>query len=335
MFQFLTNKIKKKLQTWGNKSFSKAGKCTLLKTAAQCVPNFWMYLFQIPNEVCDSIEIIMNGFWWGYGQENRGIGWNSWSKLCVIKEAGGLGFRELKKFNISMLAKQGWRLLTNENPLVTMCMKAKYFPYGDFLTAKLGSNPSYMWRSLLGAHEVVRKGCRKRIVDGTQTDIWKVQWLPCANNGYMTTEMPTQLDGSKVCCLMQVEQKKWDEEVLIDICNARDRKLIKKIPLSIREDEDTWYWLPDEKGHFTVKSCYRVLQGEHEAPYAQLWRKLWGLKLPGRVTHFVWRVCSFCLPTIVRLVAKRVQIDTICQWCRTHHEIDEHVLFECQIAVAV
>lgn len=126
------------------------------------------------------------------------------------KEAGGLSFRELRKFNISMLAKQGWRLLNNDNPLVTACMKAKYFPRGDFLTATLGSNPSYMWRSILAAHEVVKKGCRKRIGDGSQTDIWMVPWLPCAENGYMTTTMPDQLEGKKVCCLMQTEQKKWD-----------------------------------------------------------------------------------------------------------------------------
>ena len=75
VFHFLTHKVKQKLHNWGAKTISKGGKCTLLKTAAQTIPNFWMNLFLIPHEVCESIEVQMNGFWWGHGQNNKGIRW--------------------------------------------------------------------------------------------------------------------------------------------------------------------------------------------------------------------------------------------------------------------
>lgn len=85
----------------------------------------------------------------------------AWDRLCTVKEGGGLGFRRLKDFNVSMLAKQGWRLVTNANPLVAKLMQARYFLDSDFLNAKLDTNSSYMWRSILSAQEVVRQGCRK------------------------------------------------------------------------------------------------------------------------------------------------------------------------------
>lgn len=203
---------------------SKGGKATLLKSAAQTVPNFWMNLFLIPNEVYERIEVLMNGFWWGQGSDNKGIRWKSWDKLCTIKEAGGLGFKSFRNFNIAMLAKQGWRLLNNNNPLVTSCMKAKDFPKGDFLSAKLGANPSYMWRSILASQDIVRKGCRRKIGDGKRKDIWKIPWLPSAENGFMTTIMPGELEGSMVSGLIEIGQKQWDEEVLLDVCNERDKK---------------------------------------------------------------------------------------------------------------
>lgn len=81
----------------------------------------------------------------------------AWERICVTKEDGGLRFRELRKFNIAMLAKQGWRLLNNDNPLVTSLVKARYYPNSDFLNAKLGFNPSYIWRSIIAAQEAVNQ----------------------------------------------------------------------------------------------------------------------------------------------------------------------------------
>lgn len=138
-------------------------------------------------------------------------------------------------------------------------MKARYFLYSDYLNAKLGTNPSYMWRSIYGAKEVVKQGCQRRIKNGESTRVWEVPWLPCLENGCLTTVMPPELKDIKVQSLMEDVKKNWDDEVLRDICNERDRGLIKRVPLPLRNREDSWFWLLDDKGVFTVKSCYRKL----------------------------------------------------------------------------
>lgn len=61
VFGFLVDKIEQKLQAWKMQNISKAGKVTLLKTAAQSIPNFWMSLLLVPVEICTTIEKKMNG----------------------------------------------------------------------------------------------------------------------------------------------------------------------------------------------------------------------------------------------------------------------------------
>ncbi|XP_074336045.1 putative mitochondrial protein AtMg00310 [Apium graveolens] len=101
-----------------------------------------------------------------------------------------------------MLAKQAWRLVNKCNPVVRALMKAIYYPHSEFLNATIGINPSYIWRSIMEAQEVIRQGSRKRIGDGHGTLVWQDPWLPCEHNGFMTTERNPQLEHVTVANLM-------------------------------------------------------------------------------------------------------------------------------------
>ncbi|XP_074346542.1 uncharacterized protein LOC141685332 [Apium graveolens] len=231
---FFFRAVEAEVVNWGNKVISKAGKITLLKAAVQTIPNFWMSLFLIPREIVDRIERKMNAFWWCNIGDTGGIKWLAWDRLCEVKEEGRLGFKKLCEFNVAMLAKQAWRLLKNVNPLVTQLMKARYYPKTDFLDASLGNNPNHAWRSIVEGKVVVNQGCRRHIGDGKDTKVWQVAWLPNTDNGYMTSIMYPELAEVTVDSLMKVEDHTWDAEILDEMCNDRDKKLIYQIPIPIK-----------------------------------------------------------------------------------------------------
>ena len=106
------------------------------------------------------------------------MAWISWEKLCTPKVEGGMGFRDFKAFNLALLAKQGWKILKNQNSLVHRVYKAKYFAKDSFLHAQLGRRPSFAWRSIMATKEVIVKGSRWNIGNGQRVNIWDDQWIP-------------------------------------------------------------------------------------------------------------------------------------------------------------
>lgn len=52
---------------------------------------------------------------------------------------------------------------------------------------------------------------------------------------------------------MTEEGNNWDMEVIEDLFESADCEFIQRIPLSRPVSNDSWYWLVDDKGVFTVK----------------------------------------------------------------------------------
>ena len=78
-----------------------------------------------------------------------------------------MGFRDLRDFNLAMLAKQGWRLIQGYDSLPYRCFKARYFPRTSFLEAKELLGCSYVWRSILAVLPILRLGSCWRVGNGS------------------------------------------------------------------------------------------------------------------------------------------------------------------------
>jgi len=55
------------------------------------------------------IRKIQTQFRWSWGHEDRKIAWIAWDDVCSPKDMGGLGVRDINKFNEAQIAKWKWR----------------------------------------------------------------------------------------------------------------------------------------------------------------------------------------------------------------------------------
>ncbi|XP_074356699.1 putative mitochondrial protein AtMg00310 [Apium graveolens] len=107
------------------------------------------------------MERMLARYWWkSKSKQNSGISWMSWSGLSKHKSVGGISFRDFYDFNLAMLAKQGWRFLSKPDSIASKLFRALYFPEHDFLSANLGYNPSFVWRSIWESIPLLKSGVR-------------------------------------------------------------------------------------------------------------------------------------------------------------------------------
>ncbi|KAF7128149.1 hypothetical protein RHSIM_Rhsim11G0140100 [Rhododendron simsii] len=116
---------------------------------------------------------------------------------------------------------------------------------------------------------------------------------------------------------------------------------IKSTPISWSGGEDKLTWVHSRSGNFTVKSGYHLaFQLTEEKDRGQdssssklnsiLWKKIWNLKSPPRLKHFLWRIIRNAVSTKENLFARKCARSPICGLCGAEIETIEHVLLRCE-----
>jgi hypothetical protein len=100
----------------------------------------------------------------------------SWNQICCPLWAGGLGIRNVQKFNQALLGKWLWRYLTKSEALWYKIIKAKYEEHNGGWCSKEVSGPYgvRLWQHIRRGWDTFAKGVRFEVGLGRH-DIW------CAN----------------------------------------------------------------------------------------------------------------------------------------------------------
>lgn len=106
LFEPMIEGIYSRLNGWKTNQLSMAGRVVIAQSVLCSIP-FVMQTIAIPKGVCEEIEKIVRRFIWG------GMHLVKWDKVTRPKSEGGLGIRNIESMNLALLAKLGWRLLTN------------------------------------------------------------------------------------------------------------------------------------------------------------------------------------------------------------------------------
>ncbi|XP_059663811.1 uncharacterized protein LOC132309531 [Cornus florida] len=287
-------------------------------------------------------------FWWSGEAKSNKIKWISCDTLCKSKNEGGLGFKNVEAFNLALLAKLTWRMETGDDTLRFKSFKSKYFKNCNFVDAPHKSGASWVWKSILSAREIIQKGMRWHIGDGSKVNCWKDNWLPATSN-FSVTSKNLAATFSSVADLINHSSYKWKSDLVSQYFNLRDQSFILQIPLSSIGEANCKIWGPSKDGKFSVKSAYYItlsvffpkprfvpLDGCSFDPVRSgLWNQVWKIRAHQKIKLFLWQ-CNYERIPVNNLFFLRGVFDrSCCLFCELEVETVDHLLCTCPFACMV
>ncbi|KAL5573075.1 hypothetical protein UlMin_022672 [Ulmus minor] len=158
-FNFLVEQLDSKLAGWKARTLSKAKKLILIKLIALAILTYSMQTVKLSSAICSKLDARIRSFWWGPSSNGRKpMCLKAWDALCKPKSLGGLGFRRMRDFNLALLSKWGWNILTVQNSLCLSVLRARYLLHTQFFEASSKAGDSKFWKSILSLKELIREG---------------------------------------------------------------------------------------------------------------------------------------------------------------------------------
>ncbi|KAA3459012.1 reverse transcriptase [Gossypium australe] len=186
--------------------------------------------------------------------------------------------------------------------------------------AKVGSYPSFTWRSICNARELIAEGMVWRVGSREHVNIWNDPWLPGREHNKISGH-DINTKWTTVNQLMEADKYTWNREL-------------------IGKTEDTLVWKYEGSGEYTVKSGYRVLaailgQSKNYSPledvYKVFYKALWSLNIPSKIKIHNWRLFDNMLPHYSNLARRRLSVDSVCPLCKEALEDSSHLLWDCNL----
>jgi hypothetical protein len=224
-----------------------AGREVFLKTVIQAIPLYSMSCFKLTKKVCKSFSSITGRYWWSSSLDRKSVHWVSWKDLAKPKVKGGMGFRDLELFNVSLLGKHGWRLMTNPSSLCARVLKDRYYPHSEFLQATIPARSSATWRAIVAGREALQLGLLKRIGSGRSVNVWQDAWIP----GTISMRPAAHIGREEIVFvsdLIDDENGMWKVDKIRRNFIVPDADSILNIPLRRGGGEDFWAWNHEKTG---------------------------------------------------------------------------------------
>ena len=144
---------------------------------------YFFSFFRVSKQVVDKLVRLQRNFLWDGAADQKKIDRVRWDKVCLPKEEGGLGVKDITSFNISLLGKWKWDLVQNQGETWTKILESKYGGWRNLDAVPRASLESLWWRELKTINQITHQGQQLgrstlwKVRRGDKIKFWEDRWL--------------------------------------------------------------------------------------------------------------------------------------------------------------
>jgi len=148
----IVEKMGNRLSGWKSLYLSKGGRLTLINSTFSSLPTYFLSLFPIPVGVANRLEKFQRDILWGGIDDEFKFHLVNWHTICFRRLQGGLGVRNMIKFNRALMGKWLWRFAFERDALWRKVVNIKYGSMRGGWCSKevVGSFGVGVWKSIRG-----------------------------------------------------------------------------------------------------------------------------------------------------------------------------------------
>ncbi|XP_075674895.1 uncharacterized protein LOC142644101 [Castanea sativa] len=188
------------------------------------------------------------------------------------------------------------------------------------------------------AMPLLKSGCCWRVGSGDDIRIRKDKWIPNYPSNMALHPVAEEVEECMVSDLIDSDLHCWRRDFIMETFQLNDANAIFKIPLSRGRAMDSAVWLQTKNGVYSVRSGYHKarkvmineswVESSSSVEGHQIWKVLWGLKIPSKLKVFGWRACHEILPTKVNLAKHKILEDVMCHCYKRFTETILHAVWD-------
>eukprot|EP00253_Pinus_taeda_P007997 PITA_07997 len=343
----LLDKFEAKLSLWTYRSLNMASRVILIKAILQSLPLYLFSLLEAPKWIIKAIRNLQRNFLWGSSNHNRKWALVKWDKVCLPKQAGGIGIRVPEHSNTVMGAKLWWRWLAHPNTSWASLWTAKYAsnkPIEDRIRMSELSVGSIIWNAAIQHRHLIQRHCFWEIKNGSTAKFWDDSWqqFPKLRDLLYDLLLPQQdPQPSETVHLYwrpsnNQKFRKWKgiDQILSEEGYEGTKQILseelKKRQITIDEGPDILRWGYEEKGTFSTKEAYNIITKDRIIK-DKLWDQIWGSSTWPKVSTFLWLLSHNRILTWDNLRKRSFSGPSICLNCKQVEETSIHLLQHCHL----
>uniref|UniRef100_A0A0E0D6M1 Uncharacterized protein n=1 Tax=Oryza meridionalis TaxID=40149 RepID=A0A0E0D6M1_9ORYZ len=327
----MISRTEKYLSSWQACLLSYAERLILVNSILDSLPVYAMSAIKLPKGIVEDLDKLQRAFLWSGDDTCSGARCLvAWDSICVPKQYGGLGIKDIGRQNNSLLVKRLHHLYSSDSSWARWIWR-EHVDSNSADQKMIGPH----WKSLVSLLPVLRDLTSVQIGDGQHTSFWHDRW--CGDEILADKLRPLYTHSlCKTASVAQVLSGNLRDHFAPRLSTVAEEQILCLNNLLLAhihglvQDERRPRSSTGAAGFLKSKQIY--LAGCKDLSPCANWKFVWDNKAPLKVQFFAWLLARERLPTKHNLHKKTIVQSPLCDLCSMAIETASHLCIHCPFA---